>query len=78
MAQLIWNVQNAVSVTITPGIGVVGPVGNITVSPTVTTVYTLTAIDRRGRQKVSTVTISPSVTPVGSPPVGTPPVGTPV
>ena len=42
-AQLSWNAQNATSVSIDQGIGVVGANGNRTVSPAATTTYTLTA-----------------------------------
>ena len=85
MAKLSWNVQNAVSVTISPGIGAVAPSGEITVNPSVPTVYTITATDARGRQTSSSLTIGAVV--VGSPaPVGSPgpvvggpaPVGAPV
>jgi hypothetical protein len=41
---LSWRVDNATSVVIDNGIGSKGPAGSITVSPTQTTTYTLTAI----------------------------------
>jgi hypothetical protein len=45
---LSWNVSNASSVTITPGIGPVGSVGTRSVTPTSTTIYTLTASNPAG------------------------------
>jgi hypothetical protein len=83
MATLSWNVQRAVTVAISPGIGTVASSGTLTVSPSVATTYTMTATDRRGRVTTASVTVTPSVS-VGSPvgtPVGTPvgaPVGSPV
>jgi hypothetical protein len=45
---LTWNVSNATSVSITPGIGPVGSVGTRSVSPSATTLYTLTASNPAG------------------------------
>jgi hypothetical protein len=47
-SQLCWNVENATSVTITPGIGTVKNNDCVTVSPTATTTYTLTATTGTG------------------------------
>ena len=45
---LSWNVTNATSVKIEPGIGSVSAVGTRSVSPTTTTTYTLTATNSVG------------------------------
>ena len=42
-ATLTWTVENASTVTISPGVGVVPPAGSRVVFPTVTTTYTLQA-----------------------------------
>jgi hypothetical protein len=42
--ELSWTVINANSVSIDQGIGTVNPVGGITISPAVDTIYTLTAV----------------------------------
>ncbi len=55
--QLCWNVENATTVSINPGIGTVGAANCMTVSPTATTIYVLTA-----RNGVGTVTASATVT----------------
>jgi hypothetical protein len=47
-SQLCWNVENATTVSITPGIGTVKAMDCVTVSPTATTTYTLTAINGTG------------------------------
>lgn len=47
-SNLIWNVQNATSVTIEPGIGAVNASGTRLVSPASTTTYTLTATNAAG------------------------------
>ncbi len=47
-ASLIWNVQNAASITIEPGIGSVNLQGARLVSPGSTTTYTLTATNAAG------------------------------
>jgi hypothetical protein len=53
---LSWRVQNATSVTITPGIGSVNLTnGTVTVSPTATTTYTLTASNSTGSQSATAV-----------------------
>jgi YVTN family beta-propeller protein len=60
---LIWTSENAASVSIDNGIGIVGSSGTITVQPQATTTYTITATGRCG-----TVTESVTVI-VHSPPV---------
>ncbi|MGA7677765.1 MAG: hypothetical protein WCA51_05265, partial [Dehalococcoidia bacterium] len=45
---LSWNVSNATSVTIDPGVGTVGSVGTATVSPATSTNYILTAANASG------------------------------
>ena len=57
-SQLCWNVSNATSITITPGVGTVtGNSGCVTVNPTVTTTYTLTATNPIG-STTATATVS--------------------
>jgi hypothetical protein len=43
-ATLNWSAQNAARVTISPGIGAVANTGSVTVTPTETTAYTITAV----------------------------------
>ena len=57
---LTWNVSNATSVTIEPGIGAVSLAGSRSVSPTVATVYMLTATNTDGSVNES-VTVLVSV-----------------
>jgi hypothetical protein len=47
-SQLCWNVENATTVSITPGIGTVKAQDCVNVSPTGTTTYVLTAINGTG------------------------------
>ncbi len=74
VSTLNWEVQNATDVSISPGIGAVQPNGTRTVSPTETTVYTLTA---RGVTGQVVATASVSVVKPGAPRIlrftGTPP-----
>jgi len=56
-SQLCWNVENATTVSINPGIGTVKAADCMTVSPTATTIYVLTA-----RNGVGSVTASATVT----------------
>jgi hypothetical protein len=59
---LSWNVEEAESVEITPGIGKVDASGSRPVTPDDTTVYTLTATNRFGTTSVqTTVTVVPRV-----------------
>ena len=59
-AQLSWRVTGADTVTITPGIGNVNPTnGQVSVSPTDTTTYRLTATNAQGSQSATaTVTVN--------------------
>ncbi len=52
-AMLSWNVSNASTVTIEPGVGAVASAGNISVSPAATTSYTLTATNASGWSSVT-------------------------
>jgi hypothetical protein len=63
-----WNVSNATSITIEPAIGPVASLGNIEISPSYTTTYTLTAISAN-----ITVTTSITVVVTDSPPPPPPP-----
>jgi len=57
-ATLLWNVTGATSVTIDQGIGNVDVAGTKTVSPTTTTIYTLTATNSAGTNTESaTITV---------------------
>lgn len=63
-ATLTWSVSGATSITISPGIGSVGPNGSTSVSPTTTTTYTITATGPGGtvtRQVVVTVNAAPNI-----------------
>jgi hypothetical protein len=78
---LTWNVQNANTVNISPGLGPVSPQGSQGVSPTQTTTYILTATNSAGSiTSQATVNVTPNVpsilsftaTPNPSPAPGTP------
>jgi hypothetical protein len=62
-SQLTWTSQNAVSAVLNTGIGAVGLNGNRSVSPTVTTDYTLVVKNSAGVEKscVAKVTVTPVV-----------------
>ena len=62
---LVWQVENATTVSISPTVGTVALVGTQGVTPTQTTTYTLTASNSFG-----TVTANASVTVTAPPPVG--------
>ena len=47
-SQLCWNVENATTISISPGIGTVKAMDCVTVSPTATTTYILTAFNGTG------------------------------
>ncbi|MCX6001307.1 MAG: hypothetical protein NTY79_02035 [Chloroflexi bacterium] len=65
---MTWSVSNATSVTLSPGIGAVSPSENFTVSPGITTTYTLTATNTAGwRTKSITVTVSTIKLPLNIP-----------
>src|SRR5258706_9603350 len=61
---LTWTTQNATSVSIDQGIGSVGTNGNMTVSPAITTIYTLTTTGAGGSTTRS-VTVTVESTPPG-------------
>jgi len=63
---LTWTTTNAISVTISPGIGEVANSGSTTVTPSTTTTYTLVAKGRSDTSVSSTVTVvvKPRVPPV--------------
>lgn len=65
---LSWNVSDATAVSIDQGIGEVTATGQVAVSPTVTTVYTLTASNADGTV-TSTVTVTVGAAPPPPPPV---------
>jgi hypothetical protein len=54
-AQLCWNVQNATSVTISPGLGTVESTACTTITPSQTTTYVLTATNAAGPAQASVV-----------------------
>lgn len=54
-ASLVWQVENATDVTITPGLGKVEPQGTSTVSPTTNTTYTITAKNQYGEVSATAV-----------------------
>jgi hypothetical protein len=65
---LLWAVQNATKVTITPDVGDVDAVGTRDVKPTQTTTYTLTASNSFGQVTAqTTVTVTPAPPPVVNP-----------
>jgi hypothetical protein len=80
---LLWVVNNATNVTITPSVGGVSATGTQDVTPAVTTVYTLTATNASGTPVTATaqVTVNPvpatpkitsfTATPPASPAAGT-------
>ena len=57
-AILTWTTTNASSVTISPGVGAVAASGSTTVTPAVTTTYTLAASGKSGNSVSSTTTIT--------------------
>jgi hypothetical protein len=64
---LSWVIDNATSATITPGIGNVDPrTGSVSVTPTQTTTYTLSATGASGTIN-STVTVTVGAAPAGNP-----------
>ena len=71
-ATLSWSVSDATQITITPTIGSVSSTGNISVAPTRTTSYTLTAINLLGRYQmtITVVVISSEYTLTLTPGIG--------
>ena len=57
-SQLNWSSSNAATVSISPGIGVVGSSGSRAVNPTATTTYTLTATNSSGQSTTATATVT--------------------
>jgi hypothetical protein len=55
---LYYQAQNATSVTITPGVGTFGASGNVAVTPTSTTNYTITATGNGGQTASCTVGVT--------------------
>jgi len=67
-ATLSWNVSNATSVTIDPGVGSVGLVGTAPVSPVTSTNYTLTATNAAGLYYITIpVLVTGAPPPAGEP-----------
>ncbi|MHB8086466.1 MAG: hypothetical protein ACYDHZ_11645 [Dehalococcoidia bacterium] len=56
-SSLSWQVSNATSVVISPGIGSVGPSGNVPVVPATSMAYTLTATNSAGIATASTTVL---------------------
>jgi len=69
VSTLVWQVENADTVTIAPNVGTVGIVGTQDVTPTQTTSYTLTATNKFGQ---ATASVTVTVTPPPPPPVVNP------
>ncbi len=63
-ARLFYDTVNATGVTITPGVGSVGTSGNVVVTPSATTNYTITATNTFGS---ATCSVSVQVTPGSAP-----------
>lgn len=63
---LTWSVSDATTITITPGVGTVASSGSTSVSPVVTTTYTLIATNSAGSVTATcTVTVNPAAVAVG-------------
>jgi hypothetical protein len=67
VSTLVWQVENATTVSISPNPGSVGLVGTQDVSPTQTTTYTLTATNSFGKVS-ATVTVNVTAPPTPPPP----------
>lgn len=66
---LVWQVDNATTVSISPGINSVPLVGTQSVTPAQTTTYTLTATNTYGSvNATATVTVTPPTPPANTPP----------
>jgi outer membrane protein OmpA-like peptidoglycan-associated protein len=64
---LTWDVGNAETVNITPGVGSVRPAGTAQVCPTQTTTYTLTGTNAtNGKQTTASVTVTVTAAPTTS------------
>ena len=83
---LVWQVENATTVTISPTVGTVGLVGTQDVTPTQTTTYTITATNNFGQAtanvtvnvQASTVTPTLAITSFTANPATSPAPGSPV
>jgi hypothetical protein len=64
-AMLTWTTTNAISATISPGVGTVATSGSTTVTPAATTTYTLTANGKSGNpvSSTATITVMPRIPP---------------
>ncbi len=64
LATLVWNITNATSVIINPGVGTVGSSGSVSVSPSSVTTYILVASNNYGSTTgAATVTVNPMAPP---------------
>ena len=71
---LLWNVTGATAVQIDQGTGSVALAGTQTVSPTLSSTYTITASNSAGvRNQSVTVTVTSTPSPPPTPPTPTPP-----
>jgi len=70
-SMLSWSVSDATAVSIDHGIGTVGSMGGMSVSPATTTTYTLTATNAAGPSTAS-IQVFVSAEPSEEPPVGDP------
>jgi hypothetical protein len=67
-SNISWNVSNATSITLDPTAGPVAPLGNIKISPSSTTTYTLTATNGDNSVTTSiTVVVTASLLPPPQP-----------
>ncbi|MBM3148746.1 MAG: hypothetical protein FJZ88_01790 [Chloroflexi bacterium] len=66
-ATLHWNVSNATSITIDPGIGPVSSVGSMPILPVTSTIYTITATNSLGSVMAATQIIVISSMPPDMP-----------
>lgn len=57
-SKLTWVSQNAVTVSISPGVGTVSLNGSVDVAPSATTTYTATATDGNGDTQVASATVT--------------------
>jgi hypothetical protein len=57
-ATLRWDVRGAASVTLSPGAGSVAASGSLAVNPSITTAYTLLALDAAGNSTRAALTVN--------------------
>jgi len=67
-ATLSWTTNNADTVSISPGIGTVAASDSMTVSPAVTTTYTLTATNANGSQQATAMLTVSAAPPAANQP----------